>query len=768
MSDKVIVISLTSSGKELSDTVDKIQKSCDKYKVDFYPILTQFAYIDDTKATEVEITIDNYDGSGKSITINPQNTVCFARGGVTTSQIGMAMLTIFENTGMFVINERSVMELCANKLSTAIELDRFKIPTPRTAFVANITSLDASLKKIGNKFPVVVKTLTGAEGVGVSIINTYESLKSVLQTLWKFDAEIIIQEYVEIKNDVRSLVLDGKVVAAAMRGKAPKDFRTNLARGSKGGPYTLSDAEIKIVEKAAKCFGCFYVGVDSVLVNGKPYIIEMNASPGSGNVYRSYFEQDDGADITGQKLVDRLVKYAIDKDHWHYNTRESGLVESIDIVGVGVFSAKLDTGNESYNVLHVESISEKDGKVSFTTAGKKFTKPIVSHVKIRTSSASDPERRPVVELDLKFRNRNFKNVRFSLVSRAKNKYPVLIGSKFLHSAKISVNVSKMYELPEQTESPLNKWVEKLFEKHTNLKSEEFIRDAIPLKFSNIRNVKDVLELKESLKLLETKEGVSKDLIENALEYCDSTLKEKVKDRVYQVYNKEQEMPIDKDFDTYLTTISESTAIGTDAELKSLLKFLQSTKITETNKLNESSDLEAAFKKKYGNKWKSVAYAMAWNIHKNSNELTEAEGKKFSAAQKKKILDKKNGPGKAFGLDAKKKILSKGKEKKPSGKGGDMYQKFLKISGGNEKRAAAATRFLKYNKGNPRHKGSPKQHGYNPKVKDGDVSGRFRAKRYYGKQPGGKWDQIRHAVAVKIAKGTQNLSGLAKGRGKKKA
>lgn len=527
--DDVVVIVLTSSGKDGSDTVEKIEKSCKKYGCKFFAISTQYAYIDEKNTSKHSITIHNYNGKGKSVTLNPENVVCFSRGGITNSQIGMGILTIFENTGMFIINERRPMELCANKLYTAIELDNNKITTPRTAFVANLSSLDDALKKVGNKFPIIVKTLTGAEGVGVSKIESYESLKSVLQTLWKYNAEIIIQEYLEIKNDVRVLVLNGKVVAAAMRGKAPKDFRTNLAQGAEGGPYELSEEEKQIAEKAADVFGTYYVGVDMVLSNGKPYIIELNASPGSGNVYRSYFENNPGESISGQKLIDAVVKYSIDRNNWYYNEREAGLIEPLEIKTVGKFQAKLDTGNESYNVLGAEDITESNGVVYFTVQGKEYTKPIVSHVRIRTNNVN-VDRRPVVEFDIKFRNRVFKNIRFSLVPRKFNKYPVLVGNKFISTAKLIVNVNKKNTFVEEFNEN-NHYLQKLNTLDSYIKIDEYA-EILREKLANSATETDVK------------------LIEAALGEVNKT-KYNLKNNQLKFYSRKATMKIDEKFQNYI-------------------------------------------------------------------------------------------------------------------------------------------------------------------------------------------------------------------------
>lgn len=531
--DKITVIVLTSSGKDGSDTVSKIGISAKKYGCKFYMVSTQYAYIDDRSATHESITINNYDGTGKSITLDPRDVVCFSRGGVTNTQIGLAILSIFEKTGMFIVNERRPMELCANKLYTAIQLDKHKIPAPRTAFVSNLGALDDALKKIGGKFPIIVKTLTGAEGVGVSIIDSYESLKSVLQTLWKYKAELIIQEYLEIKNDVRVLVLDGKVVAAAMRGKAPKDFRTNLAQGAEGGPYELSDQERDVAERAAKAFGTYYVGVDMVLSKGKPYVIELNSSPGSGNIYRSYFADSEGKAITGQKLIDSVVRYSIDRDNWHHNHREAGLIEPIKIHDIDSFQAKMDTGNESYNVLGAENIEEYNGMVHFIVNGKKYTKPIVSHVRIRTNNIN-ADRRPVVEFDVEFRNRTFRNVRFSLVPRRFNKYPVLIGNKFMSLAKVSVNINKKQTLPENYNE--NVYIQKMMLLQSYVEIEEF-RETLREKMNVSCDTKTASQIQE------------------ALEYIDIA-KYELKNNINSRYDRSAIMHADKKFAQFLENISQ--------------------------------------------------------------------------------------------------------------------------------------------------------------------------------------------------------------------
>lgn len=435
----VTILALTSSENDLSDTVEKMEEICKKRKIPFYAIKTSKAQVDLTNVVSKKITIKNYDGDGKDITVVPGDTVAVVRGGVMNSEVGVAILTILQNNGVFMINERGGMELCANKLESAIALKKHELPHPRTAYVTNEENIETAVKEIGGKFPVIVKTLTGAEGIGVSKIESMESLKSVLQTLWKFGAEVIIQEFLpDFKNDVRSIVLNGRIFACAKRDKAPKDFRTNIARGSKGGSFQLSDEEVKLVERAARVSKCYYVGIDHVVSNGKPYIIEMNASPGSGNIYYRYYEDGKGKDnVKGEELVEDFVDYIINKAHWklfaHLAVREKVKVDGVE------YTAKIDTGNSGYNMMHGDDIKDNgDHTMTFTLPnGKRITKEIVSRITVK--SGIGEKKRLVTLMDVEFKGKKYPNIKFSVGDRSHMSTKVLFGLQFLSKTGMVVD-----------------------------------------------------------------------------------------------------------------------------------------------------------------------------------------------------------------------------------------------------------------------------------------------------------------------------------------
>ena len=446
--EPVTVLCMTSAEGKVEgsgSTVEKIMKSCKKQGAPFQIICTKFAVINSMKADGDRLVIENCDGEGKKIEIDPKNTVCFVRGGVMNSNLGIGLLTVLQNSGVFMINGKAGMELSANKLQTAIALQRFELPHPRTAFVSDESSVKAALKSIGNKFPVVLKTITGAEGIGVSIIESEKSLRSVMQSLWKFGAELIIQEFLDgFDHDVRSLVLNGKVFAVAKRDKAKGDFRTNIARGSKGGSFELSEKEIELIEKTANISKCYYVGIDHVVAGGKPYIIEMNASSGSGNVYTLYKDGKPVKEVEGDELVDELVKHCTNKSNWKlFNS--VAVVDKI-IVDNHEYFCKIDTGNSGYNCIHATDIkyNEKKHEVSFKMNGDySMVKKVASKIKIRRGGVKEQETRYVVYMDVEFAGNKYQNIKFSIADRSHMNYKVLVGVRFLNMADVTVNPKEM-------------------------------------------------------------------------------------------------------------------------------------------------------------------------------------------------------------------------------------------------------------------------------------------------------------------------------------
>jgi hypothetical protein len=290
-------------------------------------------------------------------------------------------------------------------------------------------------------FPCVLKTLTGSKGIGVFQADTWEGMKSTLQTIWKIepDTEIIIQEFIEADYDVRVHVLGGKVIAAMKRHKIKKDFRSNYSLGGKVEKVTLSEKETEIAILSAKAVGGLWVGVDMMEdKDGNIFVIEVNSSPGTEGIMMA----------TNKPIIDIVLNYIIDKKYWKLKTIECGYIENVKIEKIGDFDAKFDTGNSSYCVLHTDEYKISDDHiVVWTNGGRTFKNELhgMKTVKAGTLGVKESEERPVILLDVTFNGTVYKDVKFTL-SKREGKKPANMNVTFIKRAGLSINPAKKYIL----------------------------------------------------------------------------------------------------------------------------------------------------------------------------------------------------------------------------------------------------------------------------------------------------------------------------------
>lgn len=110
-----------------------------------------------------------------------------------------------------------------------------------------------------------------------------------------------------------------------------------------------------------------------------------------------------------------------------------GLEETIYVDGVGQLKAKLDTGNGAFNVLHGVDVDDNGKLVRFTTEnGIVLEKPISDMITINLGGGAS-EDRFVVLFDVKFGDKFFKDVPFSIGNRENNTHKVLISKNFIQN-----------------------------------------------------------------------------------------------------------------------------------------------------------------------------------------------------------------------------------------------------------------------------------------------------------------------------------------------
>ena len=203
------------------------------------------------------------------------------RIGASITFYGLAVLRQFEMMGVYPVNESVAIGRSRDKLRSLQLLAREGIGLPVTGF-ANSAKFADDVIKIAGGAPVVIKLLSGTQGIGVVLGETHNSAKSVMEAFGGVKVNILAQEFIKEAGgeDIRCLVIDGKVVASMRRKGAEGDFRSNLHRGGSASVIKITPEERSTAVRSAKTMGLNVCGVDLLRSNHGPVVMEVNSSPG--------------------------------------------------------------------------------------------------------------------------------------------------------------------------------------------------------------------------------------------------------------------------------------------------------------------------------------------------------------------------------------------------------------------------------------------------------------------------------------------------------
>jgi ribosomal protein S6--L-glutamate ligase len=207
--------------------------------------------------------------------------VVVGRLGASITNYALAVLSQFEKMNVPVVNGPGAVERTRDKLRCIQLMSRYDIDIPRTAVVRKPSDVAMAVEMAGG-FPVILKLLSGTQGVGVMIADNMRTIEATVDALWSLGQDILIQECIQesVGRDVRVIVVGGRIVAAMRRMARIGEFRSNIHRGGVGVPVKLDSAYQRTAIQAAKIVGLDVAGVDLLEAHQGPKVIEVNSSPG--------------------------------------------------------------------------------------------------------------------------------------------------------------------------------------------------------------------------------------------------------------------------------------------------------------------------------------------------------------------------------------------------------------------------------------------------------------------------------------------------------
>lgn len=187
-----------------------------------------------------------------------------------------------------------------------------------TPYIVAVEGDNLTAENLPFPLPVVVKPSREGSSVGVSIVKSADALSAAVEEAFRYDREILIEQYVKGR-EIQVGILDGRGVGAIeiVPKKEFYDFEAKYTDGMATHimpapmPQDQYAAILTAGEQGHSCLGCSgYSRVDFIVTDDwKFYILEVNTLPGM-TALSLLPEIAQHAGISFEELVERIVSSA--------------------------------------------------------------------------------------------------------------------------------------------------------------------------------------------------------------------------------------------------------------------------------------------------------------------------------------------------------------------------------------------------------------------------------------------------------------------------
>jgi RimK family alpha-L-glutamate ligase len=218
----------------------------------------------------------------------------------------LAVVRHLEQAGVHCVNGSVAIETVKDKLRTSQILSRHAIPIPNTMMVR--LPIDDGLVKDNIGFPCVIKVVTGSYGEGVYLCEKPRDYRKLMEFIDNLGNKktLIVQEYLGDRpgEDLRVLVVGGKVIGAMKRTAPEGDFRANITNGGTGERFNVTDEIDYLARETARVLNLDIAGIDLLFDSRGFRVCEANSNPGF-----SGFEKYCGVNVAD--LITEYIKFKI-------------------------------------------------------------------------------------------------------------------------------------------------------------------------------------------------------------------------------------------------------------------------------------------------------------------------------------------------------------------------------------------------------------------------------------------------------------------------
>ncbi len=253
----------------------------------------------------------------------------YMKGSYRYSNLLYGLTEIYKNK-CFVPIDSNAHIIAHNKFMTHLNFSQTKdLKMPGTYFASKVTESKTFLKTLN--YPIILKFPTGTHGKGVIFTESAKSAISMVDALDIFKQPVLVQDYIDIKSDIRLIIAGEKIIGSMRRIAKSDEVRANAHQGGKAEPY-LPGLEIKnMAISAAKKIGAGICAVDIIESDYGPLILEINSSPGLQKI----------SEVTKKNIAGEIVKYLYDETKKLKENEEKVISKNVfDETGINSIGAR--------------------------------------------------------------------------------------------------------------------------------------------------------------------------------------------------------------------------------------------------------------------------------------------------------------------------------------------------------------------------------------------------------------------------------------------
>lgn len=185
-------------------------------------------------------------------------------------------LLIQPKTKTFYKNNFTAYSRLDNVIEASIWHQKIGLPLPKTIFglPTDKSSLKQAAEKLG--LPLIIKATGQSHGIGVIKVDSLSSLYSIADYLRDTSGQYILRQFIETDFSARLIVLGDQVIDSIAYLTAEEEFRSNEGQSPivKAKKFDI-DLE-KIALKSVQVLNLEFGGVDIIVKNDQPYLLEVN------------------------------------------------------------------------------------------------------------------------------------------------------------------------------------------------------------------------------------------------------------------------------------------------------------------------------------------------------------------------------------------------------------------------------------------------------------------------------------------------------------